>query len=96
MKIKIFDKREAKVVQTFDGIHKRNIFEMVFFTPKLLILDWINCVRWSPSRDMLATASNDRKVSLLDFKTGKVLYTEKTSDDSKLNLIYSSILPILA
>ena len=26
MTVKIFDKREAKIVQTFDGIHKGSIF----------------------------------------------------------------------
>ena len=38
------------------------------------------CVRWSPSSDKLASASFDKTVKLLDFKTGKVLYTGNTSD----------------
>ena len=49
----------------------------------MIFLEWIRCVRWSPSGDMLASAAEDKKVKLLDFKTGKVLYTGKTSDDSK-------------
>ena len=46
----------------------------------------INCVRWSPSGDMLASSSSDKTVALLDFKTGKKLYTGKTSDNSKFTL----------
>ena len=38
-------------------------------------LDNINCVRWNPSGDMLASASCDTTIALLDFKTGKTLYT---------------------
>ena len=45
-----------------------------------------NCVRWSPSGDRLASASNDKTAKLLDFKTGKVLYTGNTSDESKLSI----------
>ena len=41
------------------------------------------CVRWSPSGDKLASASTDGTAKLLDFNTGKVLYTRKTSDKSK-------------
>ena len=28
-KVKIFDKRESKIVQTFDGIHTRNIYCLI-------------------------------------------------------------------
>ena len=44
----------------------------------------IRCVRWSPSGDMLASASSDPAVKLLDFKAGKALYTGNTSDGGKL------------
>ena len=43
-------------------------------------------MRWSPSGDKLASASNDKTAKLLDFKTGKVLYTGNTSDESKLSI----------
>ena len=35
---------------------------------------------------MIASASFDKTVALLDFKTGKKLYTGKTSDGSKFSL----------
>lgn len=37
-------------------------------------------MRWSPRGDMLATAFRDTSVKLLDFKTGKVLYTGDTAN----------------
>ena len=43
-------------------------------------------MRWSPSGDMLASASDDKTVKLLDFKTGKVLYTGNTSDGGNLSI----------
>lgn len=49
-------------------------------------LDCVGCVRWSSLGDMLASASNDETVKLLDFKTGKVQYTGTTFDGS--NLLY--------
>ena len=36
---------------------------------------------------MLAVASDDGSIALLDFKTGKKLYTEKTSDGSKYSVV---------
>ena len=43
----------------------------------------ITCVRWSPSGDMIATASYDRTIALVDIKTEKKIYTETTKDKSK-------------
>ena len=86
--VKIFDKRESKIVQTFDGIHTRNIFlfNKSFLTSNCYYIDEIYCVRWSPSGDMFASSSMDSTVALLDFKTGKKLYTGKTPDGSKFSL----------
>ncbi len=39
-------------------------------------------MRWSPNGDMIASASEDKTVQVLDFKTGKVIHTGKTSDGS--------------
>lgn len=43
----------------------------------------IHCVRWSPTGDMLASASKDKTVKLLDFGTSKVIYTGTAAEDSK-------------
>ena len=43
-------------------------------------------MRWSPNGDMIASASEDSIVALLDFKTGKKLYTGKTADECKFAL----------
>ena len=43
-------------------------------------------MRWSPSGDKLTSASEDQTVKLLDFKTGKLLYTGNTPDESKLSI----------
>ena len=43
-------------------------------------------MRWNPSGDKLVSASFDKTTKLLDFKTGKLLYTGKTSDESKLSI----------
>ena len=56
------------------------------FNVWIFILAAINCVRWSPSGDKLASSSDDKTVKLLDFKTGKVLYTGNTSDGCKLSI----------
>ena len=40
------------------------------------------CVRWNSSGDMIASASMDATINLLDFKTEKVYYTKNTPDQS--------------
>jgi len=67
-KIKIYDRREAKIVETIGSLAK----------------GYINCVRWNPVGDKLVTASADEAAALIfDFKTWKVLYTINTNDNSK-------------
>ena len=81
--VKIFDKRKSKIAQTFDDIHDGNIFDLLKIISDfyLLFIGRIYCVRWSPSGNMLANASDDRTVAVLDL-TGKKLYTGETSDGS--------------
>ena len=92
--VKIFDKRESKIVKTFDSIHTGKIIRLddyFLHWSFCLIAEWIitlflasiNCVRWDPIGCSLASASEDKTVKLLDFKTGKVLYTGTTSDGRK-------------
>ena len=43
----------------------------------------IYCVQWSPYGDMIATASYDQYARVIDFKTGKVIYSGTTPDAGK-------------
>lgn len=103
--IKIIDKREAKIIKTFDAIHKGKIllcflirliliFSLIFFFSCSICnrfwLDLINCVRWDPSGDLLSSASFDRTTKVLDFKTGKILYSGISPDESKFILSNSN------
>jgi len=56
------------------------------------IIGTINSVRWNPSGNMLASASDDKTAKLIDFKTGKVLHTGNTADGSKLLNIFLKII----
>ena len=72
--IKIFDKRKSTFVQTFDGISKQGmfffLFNRLFLSSNCYHLGSVNCVRWSPSGDMLAFAS--AAPALLDFNDWKI------------------------
>ena len=61
-------------------------FNKSFLTSDCYYIGIIYCVRWSPSGDTIASASGDQTVALLDFKTGKKLYSGNTSDESKFSL----------
>ena len=78
------NRRLSKPLITFTQVRILNLFKKL--TLNYCSLDWIYCVRWSPSGDKLASASNDKTAKLLDIKTGKVLYTGNTSNGSKLSI----------
>jgi WD40 repeat protein len=42
------------------------------------------CVRWNSSGNLLASASSDKTVTILDFLTGKTVLTAKNSNDGNL------------
>ena len=86
--MKIFDKRVSKIVQTFDNIHtsKIDLFNKLILVSNPCSLGAIYCVRWNPSGDMLASASDDQTVAVMDVKTGKKLFTGYTSDKSNFTL----------
>ena len=88
--VMIYDKRESKIIRTFEDIHTSNILmcSLIIPTSNAYIVGAINCVRWNSSGDLLASASFDKTIALVDFKTGKKLYTGKTSDGSKLLLLH--------
>ena len=60
---------------------------MNYFWIPIAILAPIECMRWSPRGDMLASVSWDATAALLDFRTGKKLYTGRTPDGSKFLII---------
>ena len=78
------NRRLSKPSMTFIQVRSFDMFNKLFLTSNSYFLGIINCVRWSPSGDMLASASADKTVKLWDFTTGKVLHTGTTSDGSKL------------
>ena len=45
----------------------------------------INCVRWDSKGERLVSASSDHKVKMIDFASGKILYTGATLDGRKLS-----------
>ena len=45
--------------------------------------DLINCVRWDTKGKRIVSASDDKKVKIVDFGSGKISYTGATSDSSK-------------
>ena len=55
-------------------------------------LDRINCVRFSPSGDMLASASSDGTVQVVDLRIEKEPHADGTSDGSNRELSSSFIL----
>lgn len=44
----------------------------------------MNCVRWDPTGARLATASDDKTAKAIDAKTGKVIHSSTTPDQSKI------------
>ena len=41
-------------------------------------------MRWNPNGNLLATASEDKRVKILDVQSGKAIHTAATSDQSNL------------
>jgi len=63
--VKIFDVREGAIVRSITNLHK----------------DEINCVKWSPSSKMILTGSSDGTMRITDFKTEKMIHSEKSLDN---------------
>ena len=89
--VKVFDKRESKIVKNFDDVHSCTDSKFNYSTIRLLsnhlnfsFIVMIFCVRWSPNGDMIASASGDGTVKVLDFGTGKVIHTETILDEGEL------------
>ena len=82
--------RSLEVLLTVKRVNRLIPFLIISFYcccylyPSHSILDWIRCIRWSPSGDMIASASSDTTVKLLDFNTGKTIHTGETSEKGNL------------
>mgnify|MGYP001023438483 CR=1 FL=1 len=69
-------------------LHMKKFMTVKFFlsyhlTINYFVLDHINCVRWDPSKPMTASASWDMTTQLLDVRSGQIIYSGTTSDQSK-------------
>lgn len=72
LNVKIFDKRELKIVKTFDT--KFSGFPSNFMTHYFNeIPGELSCVRWNPNGDKLATTGCYGGVMMWDITTGKSL-----------------------
>ena len=80
--IKIFDRRESKIIKTIDRIHQSKI-QFKHERYSFYSLDWVYSVRWKSSGDMVVTASADKSAKVIDFNTEKVIHTGTTPDGSK-------------
>ena len=74
----IYDKRRSKIVRTIEIFMSRKTFFLlwivlgyVLFNTNHLIGD-INCVRWSPCGNMIASASDNQRQKLIDFRTERM------------------------
>ena len=70
---------EFILVQNFDN--KKSVCAEAY-----PMLDEIRCVKWDPAGEILASASRDHTVQVIDFKTGKVLQTRTTTDQSNTSI----------
>lgn len=59
------------------------VWENGMYHPLSRTLEHVNCTRWSFDGTLLASAGNDTKINLMDFRNEKSLYYAETSDRSK-------------
>ena len=59
------------------------VFNAHKFMYLIISLDTVLYVLWIPSGDKLATALYDELARVIDFKTGKLVYSEYTTEGSK-------------
>ena len=92
--VRIYDRRESKVVISFDKVHWGKSYSNIYVldTCKLIfdtLVQPINCVRWSAAGDLLTTASEDTSSKVVDIKTGRAIHSGVTLDGSKFGYIFS-------
>lgn len=68
-------------------------FSLSLFIWHLKLINWFKdnftyCVQWNPEGDMLASISGDNILGLFDFKTGKIIFSQRLSTDyGKLTIL---------
>ena len=94
--IKIYDRRESRIIKASDEIHSGKQYQAVCDTSSFFLyqlfsyfynlknLEWINCVRWNASGDLVASVSSDGSVAMWEFSTAKLIYTESNLDKSNV------------
>ena len=79
--VKVYDRRVSKVVKTIEDGRPSGtyIISPIFI---LYYIGWLYCVRWDWTGEMLAVASEDQTAKVIDFGSGKSLFTDTTKDGS--------------
>jgi len=85
----------SRLLEIFIQVACFEILNWFILITKLLILGTVHCVRWNSCGDMLASASSDRTVKLLDFKTEKVIHTEENPESCNLLLVPDHIICLI-
>ena len=71
-------RRPSKTSKTFIQVRHFGLLQLIIY------IDFVHCVRWSPTGDMIASSSLDTTAKLTDLRTEKVLYSGATPDGSNL------------
>lgn len=50
-------------------------------------LDWAWSAKWSPCGDFISLLSGDKRITVIEFRTGKIFYDEIQEEESKISLI---------
>lgn len=84
--VKIYDTRAGKIIKNIDGLHEGN--SLVDDSEEKLLCEItagpITCVRWNSAGKLIATASWDGTVKIIDFANpNQVLYSGETTELSK-------------
>lgn len=48
-----------------------------------MLLGWIYSVRWDMTGELMCSASDDKTAKVIDFGSGKVVYSRHTKDGRK-------------
>lgn len=83
--IKILDQRHGKIVKSFENFHDGKFFcqlEVMLIIYYEQSAGFTNSVKWNHNGNLLAFASSDGTMKVLNFDNGKIIYNLKTPDES--------------